>query len=1112
MNRFLYILLFLPLLLLSPTSIFTALSQGTDIYFKHLTVEDGLSQSSIYCILQDSKGFMWFCTQNGLNKYDGNSFQIYKHNLTDTNSLSHNWIYAISEDSQGNLWIGTRSGLNKLERRTQNITRYFYDPQDPYSIDDNEVFGVYVDKKGYVWAKTSGVLNKLDPASGNFTHFKHHVDFFNPNKEEGNSPIIEDSEGLLWIGTPDGLNHFDRNYEQFHIFKHNSENPASISDNFVSAIFEDKHGILWVGTKNGLNKFNKKTKKFKRYFHQEGNPNSLSENHITSIYQDHNGNLWIGTSTAGLNKLVLSESEGSPKTEKFTQYRFSSENPEGISSDEILSIYEDKSEILWIGTNGGEINKVDMKKKKFMLYRKYKGEHSIDLSLNVIASFFIDNNILWIGTWGGGLDLYNRKTGEIKHFSTNSSGNKKIIDDFVHVIFEDSNGKIWLGTRNGINIYYKGSKKIVTLQKYINSAEDQVFNNNRTYCIVEDNNKNVWLGTEKGLHRINIKTQETTSYYSNPNDSCSLCNNRIFSLFADRDGFVWIGTGDGLNKYNPSTGKFHQYKSDVNSTNSLSQNSVYSLAEDHEGFIWIGTASGLNKLNKKDNTFKYFSILDDLIYEIQIDNNGNLWASTGMGLAMLNTKTEKIKTYDITDGLQGLEFNNGASYKNYDGELFFGGISGFNSFYPDSIKDNDNIPEIVLTSLEKINRLGTHKYFIEDEEKIVLSYKDYTFTIEFAALEYTYPEKNNYMYMMQGLRDEWTNIGNRNFVTFTDIPAGEYIFKLIGSNNDMVWNPQEASIMIIVKPHWAKTVLAYILYGLTIVSLIFYFIQIRTRKLRNANQILREKQLAALEIAKQKEELTIKNKSITDSINYARRIQKSMLPSEQEFQKLLPHSFVLFKPRDIVSGDFYWITKKDSKTYVAAVDCTGHGVPGAFMSIIGFDLLQNITKEQGIEKPAEILKHLNNRIAETFKDNIDDDHTVKDGMDIALSLIDKKNNKLEFAGAYNPLYLIRNNEIIEIKANRYSVGMVKNLKAQPFDNHIIDLKENDMIYLFSDGYVDQFGGPEGKKLMYKQFRNLLLSIHNLPIKKQKEILLQNIKDWQGTLEQVDDILVIGFRI
>ncbi|PLX05846.1 MAG: serine/threonine protein phosphatase, partial [Marinilabiliales bacterium] len=435
---------------------------------------------------------------------------------------------------------------------------------------------------------------------------------------------------------------------------------------------------------------------------------------------------------------------------------------------------------------------------------------------------------------------------------------------------------------------------------------------------------------------------------------------------------------------------------------------------------------------------------------------------------------------------------------------------GLNSFFPDSMSDNDIIPPIVITSFEKTNEEGTEIISLQGKEGIEISYKDFMFTINFAALEYTRPEKNQYKYMMEGLNDDWIYIGTEHSRTFSNIPPSEYVFRVVGSNNDLKWNEKGASIKIIIAPPWWRTKWAYIAYILFFGFIIYYFIEFRTRKLKRSNQILQEKQLAALEIAKQKEELTIKNKNITDSINYAKRIQQAMMPSVYLFKKLFPESFILYKPKDIVSGDFYWITEKNNKVFVSAVDCTGHGVPGAFMSIIGFDLLRNIT-EKGIEDPAEILNRLNDGVSEIFSRN-NEEQTVKDGMDIALCVIDRTDQTIQFAGAFNPLYLVRENKIIEVKANRFSVGMVDKEEDHVFENHEVKIRDNDMFYIFTDGYPDQFGGPLGKKFKYRRFRHLLLTINNLPVDQQKAFLEENIENWRGELEQVDDILVLGIRL
>lgn len=306
---------------------------------------------------------------------------------------------------------------------------------------------------------------------------------------------------------------------------------------------------------------------------------------------------------------------------------------------------------------------------------------------------------------------------------------------------------------------------------------------------------------------------------------------------------------------------------------------------------------------------------------------------------------------------------------------------------------------------------------------------------------------------------------------------------------------------------------AYFIYVAVVLLLLLLLYRYRTRNLRIANQILREKELASKEISRQKEELALKNRNITDSINYAKRIQMALMPNENVFSRFFSDSFIYYKPKDIVSGDFYWINEKNDKIFFAVADCTGHGVPGAFMSIIGFELLRNIIFTQKLEEPASILNQLNSDFTAVFHDGgkYGQEMTFRDGMDLGFCVIDKKNSILEFAGAFLPLYLIRNNSIIEIKGNRSSIGLIDEKEKDLFSNHRIRLEKNDVIYLFSDGYADQFGGEKGKKFKYRRFRYLLLNIHTLPMEKQKELLDQSMAQWMKGCEQVDDILIIGLK-
>jgi len=803
------------------------------------------------------------------------------------------------------------------------------------------------------------------------------------------------------------------------------------------------------------------------------------------------------------------------KTGIFSHFLHKATDPNSISNDMILSIIEDKSHILWVGTYGAAINRFDLKNKKFNLFTP----HNFGLAHKDMAAIYEEDKTLWIGLWGKGLNLYNKETGVMEHIK---AGNKRgLLNDFIHVIMKDSRGYIWVGTRNGLNIYDKETDEFRPLKSIfsnkVKSKFDVLFNDNRINSIIEDKYNNMWVGTEGGLYKINME-EETPEIFTNEtgNDE-SLSDNHIYAVVEDREGFIWVGTATGgLNRYNPVTGVFLRYQTDLRNPNTISNNRVDDVLEDSDGLLWIATGSGLNKFNKKDTSFTIYTKTDglpsDLIYNIIEDDNKNIWMSTGYGFAVLEKETNIIKSYDKADGLGSLELNFNSIFKSEDGKLYIGGTGGLNSFYPDSLTENTIKPRVVLLEYTKNNNEGIHTLSLDHVDEIELDYNDHTITIFFAALEFTNPAKNKYKYQMKGLSDEWVELGNQSFQTFSKLAAGDYILTVKAANNDLIWNDNGVSLKIKVHSSPLFSVWAYISYVLFGVLVVYNIIRVRTKKLKSANQTLMAKQMAALEIARQKEELTIKNKSITDSINYAKRIQEAMMPSSFLFRKLLPQSFILYKPKDIVSGDFYWIAEKNNKIFIAAVDCTGHGVPGAFMSIIGFDLLRNITKDQGVEDPAQILNQLNSGVSETFSKNLNEQE-VKDGMDVSLCVIDKNLKQIEYAGAMNPLYIVRDNKIITIKGNRFSVGTISaSTTEQKFESHVFQYREDDMVYLFSDGYPDQFGGPIGKKFKFRRFRHLILTINKLSMSKQEKFLDENIENWRGELEQVDDILIIGIRM
>jgi ligand-binding sensor domain-containing protein/serine phosphatase RsbU (regulator of sigma subunit) len=1062
------------------------------------TIDDGLSQTSVNCIIQDSKGFIWAGTQDGLNKFDGYSFKTYKYDPANINSLSNNFVNCIIEDASGNIWIGTDEGLNKLDIYTNKITRYLIDPGNVNTIPQNEIYDLYQDKQGYLWIKTENFLSRFDTEKEKFRHYEHYNDVFNFTSVNDKFSIFEDHKGQLWVGTKDGLNYFDRKLEIFKRYKHDPNDSKSLSNNKVKVVYEDKQNNLWIGTNDGLNLFNWETEQFERFYSNNNDDFTISNNTINDIYEDNGNNLWVATDN-GLNKYDRN-------TKKFTTYAQFFNDYQIVHTTSFTSIMQDNTGILWAGSFQGLL-KIKNVKKKFKLYDKDQNNIPY-FSNNYIISIFEQDGIVWVGTWGAGLYHFNPVTKEKKSFNTENSN---IVNDFIHKIYKLHNGNIWIGTQNGINVYNAKTRKFDILDTI---DIFKTFKNNRIYDIIEDHNKNIWVGSKYGLYQILEDT--IISYLHDESDTLSISSNEIYDILEDSDNNIWAATKRGLNKLNRADNSFKRYiRPEGACENCLSSNEILYLLEDTTNHcLWIATVWGLNRFALDTEQIKVYTENDglpnNLIYAILPDDSGNIWLSTNRGLSKFNPSTNEFSNFGVADGLQDFEFNHGAYYKSESGELFFGGIEGYNSFYPDSITKNTKVPEIQITSVELLTSKFSGKVAIGKDNLIEVPHKNNLLTIEFSALDFTNPQKNNYAYKLEGAENEWINLGTRRYATFSNLPSGKYVFRVKGSNSDNVWNEEGTSFRIMVlTPIW-QTKLAFATYIIAFLALVFWFFQYRTRSLRKSNHELKEKERIAKQVAIQKDELTVKNKSITDSIVYAKRIQEALLPSMNLFKKLLPSSFVLHKPKDIVSGDFYWINEKNGKIFVAVVDCTGHGVPGAFMSIIGFELLRKITDDLGIETADEILQHLNDGVAITFGKTTENVR-LKDGMDIALCVIDMKKGELEFAGAFRPLYFIRENKIEEIRGDRFSVGLMDEGEAEKITKTIIKLKKDDVFYLFSDGYADQFGGTEGKKYKYRRFRHILLTIHKLPLEQQKTYLSRSFDDWKGNLEQVDDVLILGFK-
>lgn len=1105
----------LGLLLISGSSY----SQDVDLTFDYYGVEDGLSQSEVYCTFQDSRGLIWIGTQAGLNRFDGRNFISYDKDPLNPKAISSGWIQAIDEDPSGNLWIGTRNGLNKFNPATEEFEHFLTSEEDINELGSNTIFGVLADGEDLIWIKTHLGISKFIPSKKRFIHYfhKNEEDTFTEYKSDFSLPMVKTKEGI-WAGSSYGLQFLSFKHDFIRTFHHKKGNPNTIPGEYVTSLTLDNSGNLYVGTENGIAYF--------LTYYKTVRP--IVSNEINEILKNPQAKQISGTAFINKNEqmlLVISTFDGvflyDLINKTHTTFREDKTNPKSLKYNRIRSLFQDKSGNLWMGLSGKGLNKYSPKGTKFKTY-KNTGNSGVNLSDNVVGSLYANENEIWVGTWAGGLNIIDRKTKKVTLINTKGKKGQRIVNDHIHTIYCRKNGNIWIGTIDGISIYTKNANRFFSFEKYFGKDLPKLLQKTRINSIIDIDDNNIAIATARGLSFFNIENK-TFTYNDELKDASKTGSKTVYDIKVEGQ-FIWVATVDGLYKLDKlSKGILKHYKADLNISKtkddkykSLSSSGTFEICKDNYGDFWIATESGLNKFNPNDETFEYFTkesgLPDNTVYEILLANNDQLWFSTNRGIASIDVLTKEVTSYTRSDGLQGLEFNNGASYASETGEFFFGGSDGLNEFFPDSIKKNPTLPITTLMDYTITDNNGienTRSLF--GKEQIEMAHNDNSIRVNFASLEFTNSSKNQFRYKLLPESDAWISLNEQNYVAFPAIRSGEFTFIVQGSNNDLVWgNP--TSLKIIVYAPIYNNKWAYSFYLIIIFFFVYRIWRNNKNKQHKANEEIRNKQFMNLKLEQQKEELDIKNTNMKDSINYAKHIQDAMLPSEYLFKKLLPNSFILFQTKDIVSGDFYWIAQRGTKTFVAAVDCTGHGVPGAFMSIIGFDLLKNIVKERGVEDPAEILNQLNFGVSDTFRNIAIDTHTVRDGMDLAMCVIDHSKQTIEFAGAMNPLCLIRDDSITIIKGNRFSIGSLNEDEFNKFDNHTFKYKTGDTIYLYSDGYPDQFGGPLGKKFKQKRFLHMLLNIYHLSPQKQKVELKENFENWKGQLEQIDDVLVIGFKL
>lgn len=831
--------------------------QNSPVRFERITEAHGLSQSFVTAVMQDSQGFMWFGTSDGLNRYDGYDFKIFRSDPTDPHSLSSNFIHCIYEDSRGSIWVGTEGGgLNRYDPATGHFTRFVNNADDSTSLSNDRIFALYEapSQPGTLWVGTNGGLDAADISQPDsilsFRHYRCRPDDACALSSIYIRAILEDVEGRFWVGTWAGLDQLDRNTGKCTRYRPEPNNSGSIGGIEIETLHLDSSGDVWIGMHDGgVNRFDREKKHFIRYGLGMDETGMKTRSKVKAIGHDRDGWIWVGTG----NGLFRMRPDGSQRV-RYSHHEF---NPNSLSNNGVISLYGEGSDIIWAGTNTGGVNKILLTHKGFD-HIQSKGPVDLRLPQNSIYALTEsrDSSGIWIGMVGGMFSFYNLAEQSLSTFSIYPENHSQFGTNHVKAIWEENESRIWLGTTGGLARFNPISKSFHHYQYDPANPKGLPFLRSILALLPDpEEQEELWISfSHNGLARFNTKTETFIYYPHDPADNTSICSNNINTMIPAGNDRLWLGTEDGLSLFDRTTGKCSHYLHQRD-RNSLAHPYVKSLHRDKTGALWVGTAGGLTKMTwdsggARDAAFVRFvhyteedGLPNNLIYGILEDEEGRLWLSTNRGLSRFDPATGIFENFDQSDGLQSNEFNTGAYHRCSDGRMLFGGINGFNLFYPRQIQSNTHVPPVVITDFQIFNEsimasAGSPLTApITAARAITLSHRDVVFSFRMAALDYVNPSKNRYAYQLEGFEEKWNEIGTRRFATFTNIPPGHYTFRARACNNDGFWNEAGAAVQIRITPPWTKTPWATTLFVLSILMLLVLIIRFWILRERMKNQL-----------------------------------------------------------------------------------------------------------------------------------------------------------------------------------------------------------------------------------------------------------------------------------
>lgn len=1158
--------------------------QKLDYTFENINKDHGLSNNTVKAILQDSYGFIWLGTKNGLCRYNSISFDCFYHVISNDESIADNYITTIYESKDSTLFIGTNNGKISMF----NTNREIFDNRINLILEKNNIelkpiSKIYKDDYSNLWVSTlgSGFL-KINLNSEEITTYKKN-NCTNCPSSNIVSDFFVDKSGIFWLATQGKyIDSFNPNLGIFIHILHSPNSPEN-RISFGKNLWYNGDNLIYIGTETeGLFLLDIVKKTIIQNYTTKNS--EIPSNFVTDLI-GYNKKIFIGTDGGGLCELNTDDNN-------FYVFKNDQFDPSSISKDAIWSLYASKDNILWIGLFEGGVDMVKPFKTQFKSFsRSNFGNQNLN-NTSVLSIFKAEDHQLYIGTDGEGLKILSadgKSLSNYTHFKQSNGSEPKVVKS----ILQDTKGNIWLGTYAS-GIYYIG-ENVKNHKQIIKELQ-----NESVWDILEDDTGNIWFGClYNGVYRYNPNVNKIRKYTFSAQNKFSLSSSSVNVIYQDSKKNIWIGTETGgLNLYDTLNDIFTSVEIDPQNDFSLRSNDVRTIFEDNEGNIWVGTATGgLSKLlNFETNTFQHFNqengFPTNTIADILTDSLNNLWISTDIGLCKFNLTDNSYKIYNSSDGLSGNIFNSQCSYSD-NRYMYFGGINGVVYFDPYKLSGNEYEPKIYIKGLQILNdniepgktyrgvQYLQRPIYLTDE--LTLSYKDNILRFEVICLDNISPSKNKFMYTLDGFDSKPSfSSSSQKYIHYTNLHGGTYYLRLRAINSDGVWGNETTLTIHVTPPFYTKAwfkILSFALIVLILISTIYLLNKIHIKRerileakvserttrieeqkeelehqhlqLTQAHQVLKiqkdellmqknmlvesheevniqNEELAARseilrdvneeimlqnkKIAEQAQHIQEKNNLLTKSLNYAKRIQNSLFPKVETIRKAIPNSFVFFRPKEIVSGDFYWMREVNDKIIIAEVDCTGHGVPGAFMSMIGNALLNEIVINRKITKPAEIFYKLNEELLRIFRTGDFDTEAQDDGMDLSLICIDKENQQIELASAMQNIFVFKDGDLNVYKGDIFSIGgLMSKFKDPQYTNFSLPLESGTRIFLCSDGFIDQFGGVERDKFGIDRFIQLLLSLSNKDMLEHEIILDQELHNWLGGFEQLDDILVVGME-